>query len=70
MTHIYDENGYCFECDNRQQMNEVIKLRGIKSVKEVTGIIEQSPQTLKNWYLHKPELFDVVLKGVLVVKNE
>ena len=36
---------------------------GLKSLKQVSELTGQSPQTLINWHKNKPELFEVVLLG-------
>ena len=46
------------------------KAAGLKSLNELAEISHQSPQTLSNWYKHKPELFEVVLAGSVVIKSE
>ena len=68
MTCTYDENGYCFECDARRPMHETVKAAGLASVKQLSEATGQSPQTLKNWYLYKPKLFNVVLNGARGLK--
>ena len=45
--------------------SQTIKRSGLKSLKEVSELTEQSPQTLINWYKHKRALFDIVIKGCL-----
>ena len=49
-------------------MHEVVKEFGLDSVKQLSEITEQSPQTLKNWYLYKQKLFKVVLAGARALK--
>ncbi len=39
------------------------KEMGLKSLKQVSEMINKSPQTLINWYKHEPEHFEVVLLG-------
>lgn len=36
---------------------------GLKSLKQVSEMINKSPQTLINWYKNEPEHFEVVLLG-------
>ncbi len=43
-----------------------IGLNGLKEVIEATG---QSQQCLDNWFKNKPELFEIIIKGVLFEKN-
>jgi len=69
MIHIYDENGFCFECNQRQPMNETVKQAGLDSVKQLSKLTGQSPQTLKNWYLYKVALFNIVLIGSVEYKR-
>lgn len=40
------------------------KTLGCKSLKQVSQKTKQSEQTLINWYKNKPELFEIVCKGV------
>lgn len=42
---------------------------GLSGLKEVAEATNQSPQTLDNWAKDKPELFDIILKGVVFDKN-
>lgn len=42
-----------------------IKESGLDSLKQVVEITRQSPQTLRNWCIWKPELFEVVIDGCL-----
>mgnify|MGYP003629814625 FL=1 len=38
---------------------------GLKSLTQVSELTGQSPQTLTNWFNHKPELYEIVLLGCL-----
>tara|TARA_R110001632_G_scaffold224150_1_gene356374 strand:- start:358 stop:534 length:177 start_codon:yes stop_codon:yes gene_type:complete len=38
---------------------------GLKSLTQVSELTGQSPQTLTNWFNHKPELYKIVLLGCL-----
>jgi len=46
--------------------SQTIKRSGLKSLKEVSELTGQSPQTLINWYKHKRALFDIVIKGCVI----
>lgn len=48
--------------------SQTAKAAGLASLKELTEMSKQSPQTLTNWYNNKPELFDLVVKGAVVIK--
>jgi len=39
------------------------KAKGLTNLKQVSDLTGVSPQTLDNWYKHKPELFETVLCG-------
>ena len=39
------------------------KEKGLTSLKQASVLTGVSPQTLDNWYKHKPELFETVLCG-------
>lgn len=41
--------------------SEKCKAEGLKSLAELSEIIDESVQTLNNWYKHKPKVFDAVL---------
>lgn len=43
------------------------KAKGLTNLKQVTDLTGVSPQTLGNWYKHKPELFEVVLVGCVAI---
>ena len=42
---------------------------GLSGLSEVCKATKQSPQCLDNWFKNKPELFDIIIKGVLFHKN-
>lgn len=49
------------------------KAKGLTNLKQVSALTGVSPQTLDNWYKHKPELFETVLMGCVArlgVDNE
>lgn len=46
------------------------KAAGLKNLSQVSEMTGQSLQTLRNWSIHKPELFAVVLKGCQQMKKE
>lgn len=41
-------------------------LNGLKEMRERTG---QSAENLRNWFLHKPLLFNVILAGCLALRE-
>lgn len=43
--------------------SEKAKAAGLKNLNELSEITGQSTQTLRNWDINKPELFNIVLKG-------
>ena len=43
------------------------KAKGLTNLKQVSALTGVSPQTLDNWCKHKPELFEVVLCGCVVI---
>ena len=43
--------------------SEQCKLLGLKSLKQVSDMTGQSPQTLLNWHKNKKELFRLVIRG-------
>ena len=43
---------------------------GLKSLTQVSELTGQSPQTLTNWFNHKPELYEIVLLGCLYKARE
>ena len=45
--------------------SEAAKAANLKSLKQVSELTGQSPQTLTNWFNHKPELYKIVLLGCL-----
>lgn len=45
------------------------KQLGLSGLSEVCEATKQSPQCLDNWFKNKPELFDIVVKGVVLDKN-
>ena len=47
--------------------SQAAKSSGLKSLAEVSRTTKQSPQTLTNWHRDKPELFEVVLLGCMVI---
>lgn len=49
--------------------SQTAKAAGLASLKELTEMSKQSPQTLTNWFNDKPELFDLVVKGAAVQKR-
>ncbi len=61
--HDFDEYGQCFQCDAIATASQRAKAKGLTNLKQVTDLTGVSPQTLDNWYKHKPELFETVLVG-------
>lgn len=49
--------------------SEKAKSFGCNSLAQVSKITKQSPQTLINWSRDKPELFDVVCRGVGIMTD-
>jgi len=45
------------------------KAKGLTNLKQVSALTGVSPQTLDNWYKHKPELFEIVLMGCVARLN-
>lgn len=45
------------------------KAKGLKSLEQVSRLTGQSPQTLRNWSLAKPDLFEIVLLGCAAKKQ-
>ena len=45
------------------------KATGLKSLTVVSELTGVSLQTLGNWHKHKPQLFQVVVKGCVAVKE-
>lgn len=43
------------------------KSAGLKNLAEITRLTGVSPQTLNNWAVQKPQLFEVVLAGCKAV---
>ena len=41
---------------------EEAKKVGLKNLKEMGSLVDQTPKTLSYWELHKPELFEAALK--------
>lgn len=50
--------------------SEQVKAAGLKNLKELSELSQQSTRTLINWHANKPELFKVVLAGAVQVKKE
>lgn len=50
--------------------SEQVKSAGLKSLKELSDMTEQSPQTLMNWHSDKPKLFEIVILGAVEKKKE
>lgn len=46
------------------------KYYGLKSLKEVADLTDQSVQTLINWHRSKPKLFTAVCIGANQMKNQ
>lgn len=46
------------------------KQLGAKSLNQVAEETRQSLQTLSNWFYNKPELFDVVVIGVVKITGD
>lgn len=40
-----------------------VKSKGLSSLKEISELTKQSPETLRNWHKSKPELFEIVILG-------
>lgn len=68
-VHTFDESGTCFECDAKQSAGDYCKARGL-SVAEVGRMVGKPRQTLINWHRESPDLFRVVVAGVIAVKLE
>lgn len=51
-------------------VSKACKEAGLKSLTELAAMTEQSTQTLRNWFTHKPALFKVVLTGALTLKQK
>ena len=49
--------------------SQYAKFHGMKSLKEVADMTNQSSETLINWYKKKRELFEVVIVGCVVTKR-
>jgi hypothetical protein len=43
---------------------------GLKSLKQVSEMINKSPQTLINWYKNEPKHFEAVLLGCKAILTE
>ena len=43
--------------------SELAKQHGLKNLKQVAELTEQSNRTLNNWHKDKPLLFEIVLLG-------
>ena len=50
--------------------SETCKNAGIKNLKYLCDLVEQSPQTLNNWFHYKRKLFHCVLIGAVQIKKE
>jgi len=50
--------------------SEKCKAAGLKSLAELAEITGESVQTLNNWFKNKPVVFDLVLRGAVLLKLE
>jgi len=46
-----------------------VKMQGVDSLVEMARVSGTHRQTLENWYRNKPDLFDLVLVGIMVEKG-
>ena len=49
--------------------SELCKASGLKSLKELSEITGESPQTLNNWFKYKRKVFNLVLTGAVAEKT-
>ena len=49
--------------------SEQAKAAGLRNLKHVSDITGQHPNTLRLWHKTKPELFEVVLAGCVVISE-
>jgi hypothetical protein len=54
----------------KQTPGQKVRSKGISSLAEVSDMTGQSIQTLSNWHYNKEKLFDVVLAGVIKLRDE
>ena len=53
----------------QMRASDVCKANGLSSMSELCEMTGQSYGTLRNWYLTKRDLFDVVLIGAVFIKK-
>jgi len=53
----------------KETAGKTAKYHGLNGLKEMTERTGQSVETLRNWFLKKPLLFQVVLAGCLALRD-
>lgn len=53
----------------RETAGKTAKYHGLNGLKEMTELTGQSAETLRNWFINKPLLFQVVVAGCLALRD-
>jgi hypothetical protein len=53
----------------KETAGKTAKYHGLNGLKEMTELTGQSVETLRNWFINKPLLFQTVVAGCLALRD-
>ena len=53
----------------KETAGKTAKYHGLNGLKEIVELTGQSAETLRNWFINKPLLFQIVVAGCLALRD-